>query len=237
MERSHDEVRVRAYFDSRAELLDRLYEPRSGLRGAFEAWVYGPLRRRLALTLDELGDLSGRRLLDVGCGPGRYAVAAAERGAEVVGVDISATMLTLARGHARDRAVDGMCRFVQADFGEYEPDGDFDVALMMGVLEYLPDPHPSLGRLHGITTEKVILSVPPPLRWQTTARRLRHRLRSGPPSFHAHSPAMVTEWLKDVGFGSSRVEGGWLAAYHAQVAAPPPPGGTGRREAVGIGAP
>jgi 2-polyprenyl-3-methyl-5-hydroxy-6-metoxy-1,4-benzoquinol methylase len=223
MERSHDVVGVRAYFDRRAELLDRLYESRPGLRGAFEDWVYGPLRHRLALTLDELGDLSGRRVLDVGCGPGRYAVAVAERGAEVVGVDISATMLTLAGGHARDRSVDGMCRFVQADFGEYEPDGDFDVALMMGVLEYLPDPRPSLARLHGMTTEKVILSVPPPRRWQTTARRLRHTFRSRPPSFHAHSPRMVTEWLEDVGFGSSRVEGGWVAAYHAHVAAPPAP--------------
>src|SRR4051794_23236052 len=180
MER-RDDARLCAYFDARAELLDRLYEPRSGLRGVFEGWVYGPLRRRLALTLDELGDLSGRRVLDVGCGPGRYAVAAAERGADVVGVDISTTMLTLARRHARDRAVGGLCRFVQADFGEYEPDGDFDVALMMGVLEYLADPGPSLARLHGLTTGKVILSVPPPLRWQTIARRLRHTLRSGPP--------------------------------------------------------
>jgi SAM-dependent methyltransferase len=234
MERPRDEARVRAYFDARAELLDRLYEPRSGLRGAFEARVYGPLRRRLKLTLDELGDLSGRRVLDVGCGPGRYAVAAAERGAEVVGVDISRMMLTLARGHARDRAVDGLCRFVQADFGEYEPDGDFDVALMMGVLEYVPEPRAYVARLHGLTSEKVILSVPPPLRWQTIARRLRHALRSGPPSFHPHSRTAVTACLKDVGFGSWRVDRGWLVAYHRQIAAPA--GGAEDGEVVAVGA-
>jgi SAM-dependent methyltransferase len=220
MERSRDNELVRAYFDARAELLDRLYEPRPGLRGAFESWVYGPLRRRLSLTLDELGDLSGRRVLDVGCGPGRYAVALAERGAEVIGVDISETMLSLARGHARERGVDQVCSFVRADFDAYEPDGPFDVSLMLGVLEYLPDPRPSLVRLHDLTTEKLILSVPPPLRWQTTARRLRHALRPGPPSFHPHSPAAIAACLRDVGFASWRVDRGWVVANHAPVAVP-----------------
>ncbi len=206
--------RVRAYFDARAWHLDRLYERRPGLRGAFEGWAYAPLRRRLALTLDELEDLSGRRVLDAGCGPGRYAVAVAERGAEVVGIDISKAMLTLARGHARERAVSDVCRFIQADFRVYDADGDFDVALMMGVLEYFPDPRPLLVRLHDLTREKVILSVPPPFRWQTIVRRLRHRFRPGPPSFHPHSPAAITACLGDVGFRSWRVDRGWVVAYH-----------------------
>jgi 2-polyprenyl-3-methyl-5-hydroxy-6-metoxy-1,4-benzoquinol methylase len=234
MEWSRDDPRVRAYFDARAELLDRLYEPRPGLRGAFEAWVYGPLRRRLALTLAELGDLSGRRVLDIGCGPGRYAVALAERGAEVVGVDISETMLSLARGHARERGVAGACRFVRHDFAVYEPDEVFDVGLMLGVLEYLPDPRPSLARLHDMTTGKVILSVPPPFRWQTIVRRVRHRLRPGPPSFHPHRPAALTACLHDVGFESWRADHGWVVAYHAAIAAPI--AGAEDREAVVAGA-
>lgn len=43
------------------------------------------------------GDLRGRRVLDVGCGTGRLAVALAERGAKVWGVDPSEEMLTRAR--------------------------------------------------------------------------------------------------------------------------------------------
>jgi SAM-dependent methyltransferase len=203
-----------AYFDSRASLLDRLYERGSGLRGAFEAWLYAPLRRRLELTLDELGDLSGQRVLDVGCGPGRYAVAAAERGAEVVGIDISPAMLMLAHGHAQDRSVVDACRFVQADFAVYEPDGEFDVALMMGVLEYLPDLAPPLTRLHALARERVIVSVPPRFGWRTMARRVRHGLRSAPPSFHPHSPAAVRSCLEETGFASCRVDRGWIAAYH-----------------------
>jgi SAM-dependent methyltransferase len=43
------------------------------------------------------GDLAGRRVLDVGCGTGRLAVALAERGARVWGVDPSEEMLRQAR--------------------------------------------------------------------------------------------------------------------------------------------
>jgi len=220
MERTLGDPRVGAYFDSRAELLDRLYEPRPGLRGAFEAWVYAPLRRRLALTLDEVGDLSGRRVLDIGCGPGRYAVALADRGADVVGVDISRTMLSLARGHARERGVADACRFVQVDFAAYEPDGPFDVVLMLGVLEYLADPRPPLARVYELTAAKAILSAPAPFRWQTIVRRARHRLRPGPPSFHPHRPAAIAACLQEVGFRSMRLDRGWIVANRDPTTSP-----------------
>ena len=42
-------------------------------------------------------DLSGRRVLDAGCGTGALALEAARRGASVVAIDLSATLLDLAR--------------------------------------------------------------------------------------------------------------------------------------------
>ena len=42
-------------------------------------------------------DLSGTRILDAGCGTGAYAVEAARRGAEVVAIDLSPTLVELAR--------------------------------------------------------------------------------------------------------------------------------------------
>lgn len=45
-------------------------------------------------------DLSGRRVLDAGCGTGALAMEAARRGAEVVAVDLSPTLVALARERA-----------------------------------------------------------------------------------------------------------------------------------------
>jgi magnesium-protoporphyrin O-methyltransferase len=42
-------------------------------------------------------DLSGTRILDAGCGTGAYAVEAARRGANVVAIDLSPTLVELAR--------------------------------------------------------------------------------------------------------------------------------------------
>lgn len=45
-------------------------------------------------------DLSGRRILDAGCGTGALAVAAAERGAEVVAIDVAKGLVDIARQRA-----------------------------------------------------------------------------------------------------------------------------------------
>lgn len=48
--------------------------------------------------LDVLGDVSGKRILDVGCGEGRFARMLTERGAKVTALDLSHGMITIARG-------------------------------------------------------------------------------------------------------------------------------------------
>jgi 2-polyprenyl-3-methyl-5-hydroxy-6-metoxy-1,4-benzoquinol methylase len=47
--------------------------------------------------LDAVGPVAGRRILDVGCGAGALTLAAAERGASGLGVDISAPLVEAAR--------------------------------------------------------------------------------------------------------------------------------------------
>jgi len=88
---------IEHYFDrTAAEAWARLTSqaPVSGIRATVRA---GRDRMRATL-LDWLpADLSGRRLLDAGCGTGALAVEAASRGAEVVAIDLSPTLVTLAR--------------------------------------------------------------------------------------------------------------------------------------------
>jgi len=79
--------------------------------------------------VDELGLTEGDRVLDVGCGPGRHALALAERGMDVVGVDISERFIELARAGAPSSA-----RFERLDarFLPFEEEFDAVISLCQG---------------------------------------------------------------------------------------------------------
>ncbi len=73
-----------------------------------------------------LGLTPGQRLLDVGCGPGRHARALAERGLEVLGVDISHRFIDLARQDAPPGA-----RFERLDARDLPFDAEFDAVISL----------------------------------------------------------------------------------------------------------
>ncbi|MFO1330572.1 MAG: magnesium protoporphyrin IX methyltransferase [Rubrivivax sp.] len=69
--------------------------------GRIRATVRAGRDRMRQTLLDWLpADLSGRRILDAGCGTGAFAVAAAQRGAEVVAVDLSPSLVQVAQRRA-----------------------------------------------------------------------------------------------------------------------------------------
>ena len=74
--------------------------------GRIRATVRAGRVRMRALLLDTLPlDLRGRRILDAGCGTGAFAIEAARRGAQVVAIDLSPTLVGLA--HERRPAIPG----------------------------------------------------------------------------------------------------------------------------------
>lgn len=90
------------YFDRTAvEAWTRLTSdaPVSGIRATVRA---GREAMRTTLLSWLPAEMSGRRLLDAGCGTGALAIEAARRGAEVVAIDLSPTLVGLARERAGD---------------------------------------------------------------------------------------------------------------------------------------
>ncbi len=85
---------------------------------------------RLLGIMASLGPLRGRRILDLGCGKGRFARILAARGARVVGLDVSAAMLTAAGGAGLDRVMGSVRRL---PFRERS----FDAAIAVEVFEHL----------------------------------------------------------------------------------------------------
>ena len=102
---------------------------RAAERAAQLDWLWA----RLALA-------PGKRLLDLTCGPGLYAVALARRGVAVTGVDFGPASVAHARQLAEAQGVAERCAFVEADVRDYEPEeGGYDAALFLyGQLAVFP---------------------------------------------------------------------------------------------------
>ncbi|MDA0142591.1 class I SAM-dependent methyltransferase, partial [Solirubrobacter deserti] len=85
---------------------------------------------------------AGDRVVDVGCGPGTLAAAAAAKGADVTGVDLAPGMIAEARRRHPDLS------FVEAD-AERLPfeDGAFDVALGAFLVNHTPDARAAVAEL------------------------------------------------------------------------------------------
>lgn len=88
-----------------------------------------------------LGDLSGKRVLDYGCGAGMFTVHAARQGClEVVGVDAEETALAAARYFSQREGVAHLCRFVRSErFPILANRPKFDVILMKDIIEHVQD--------------------------------------------------------------------------------------------------
>lgn len=124
---------IENYFDrTAADAWARLTsaEPVGGIRATVRA---GRDRMR-NLLLDWLGtDLRGKRILDAGCGTGALAVEAARRGADVVAVDLSPTLVQLARERLPADLGSGRIEFFAGDMLD-ERLGEFDHVVGMDSL-------------------------------------------------------------------------------------------------------
>jgi SAM-dependent methyltransferase len=96
--------------------------------------------QRLALS-PLLRGASGTRVLDVGCGVGRWSRLLAARGAQVTGIDLSVTMIAEARRRAAAANLSGRCRFLVQDLAQLSIGEQFDLVLGVTVLQHMLDSH------------------------------------------------------------------------------------------------
>jgi SAM-dependent methyltransferase len=81
----------------------------------------------------------GMRVLDVGCGVGRWSRLLAARGASVTGVDLSPTMIAEAERRAAAGGLARRCRFLVQDCAALDAGGDFDLIVCVTMLQHILD--------------------------------------------------------------------------------------------------
>jgi SAM-dependent methyltransferase len=97
-------------------------------------------------TLSLLPDVTCKRLLDAGCGPGVYAEWLVEHGAQVVAIDANRKMVRLARERLGDRAQVLLANLeAPLDFLE---DASFDIIIAPLVMDYVKDWVPTFREFH-----------------------------------------------------------------------------------------
>lgn len=203
--------------------------PVSGVRATVRAGR-DAMRQQLLNWLPT--DLSGRRILDAGCGAGQFAVEAAQRGATVTAVDLSPTLLDLARarynaaleesaenasgrGSAGMGASTGKIEFMVGDFVD-EQFGAFDhIVAMDSLIHYEPtDITRTIERLADRTSQSIVFTVAP----KTPLLSVMHKAGKLFPNGD-RSPAIIpikTESLRK-NLSENRMLSSWRAGRDARI--------------------
>jgi ubiquinone/menaquinone biosynthesis C-methylase UbiE len=132
---------------------------------AFNAYYERPA------TIALLGDVTGRRVLEAGCGPGALTGWLADHGATVTAMDVSPEMVRLAQ-----QRVAGRARILQADLAEpltFAADRSADLVVASLVLHYMADWAPVLAEFRRVLADDgaVVFSTHhPAMDWQLHSR-------------------------------------------------------------------
>jgi SAM-dependent methyltransferase len=136
------------------------YVIRGGIEGRERLRI---LARVMAPTtnslLDRLGDLTGARCLDAGCGGGDVTRELARRagpGGYAIGVDLDETKLALCRDES---AALPNVEFRAARIGKDDIAGPFDVVYSRFLLTHLTDPGAALRQFHQVLTAGGLIAI------------------------------------------------------------------------------
>lgn len=138
---NHDPAEI-ARFDATAQ---RWWDPRGEFRPLH---VLNPVRLDYIEAQAGPNGLSGKQVLDVGCGGGLLSEAMSRRGANVTGIDLGTATIEVAELHALDSGL--QVRYLRQSAEEHalHSPAAYDVVTCLEMLEHVPQPASVLRALH-----------------------------------------------------------------------------------------
>ena len=117
-------------------------------------------RREKRAVLEALNPIEDRRVLEIACGTGRFTVMLAERGADIVGLDISSAMMAQGRAKARAADVADRIEFLRGDAARLPfPDDHFDTVFAMRFFHLADTPAKFLAEMCRVSREQVFFDT------------------------------------------------------------------------------
>lgn len=191
------------FWDSYASSFDAIYGTDNTIFNTLVNKLFRQaMRLRFEKTIHSIPD-DNVSVIDIGCGPGHYCFELAKSGKrEVIGIDFSEEMLSIAKSHAGNFGMKNL-NFKAADILDFSPEGKFDYSIMMGFIEYFHNPAEIIAKAAKITSKKIFISFPVSggiLGWQ---RQIRYRNRC---YLHMYSKREIIELLERTGISDYTID-------------------------------
>ena len=180
--------KVKSNFESGAIKFDRIYDP-SEEKSLLSRWLDKRFRQtmffRFEQTLENIKGNETQSVLDVGCGSGRYCVEYLKMGKKVMGIDMSANMLKIAKETCYETIPDGTIEFICGNYMEHSFDKKYDVAVLTGLFDYIEDSESMLKKLKTEVKHFVLASFPRSDNFLNKIRKLRYLFKNCPLYFYS----------------------------------------------------
>jgi 2-polyprenyl-3-methyl-5-hydroxy-6-metoxy-1,4-benzoquinol methylase len=204
------------FFHRFSKTFDTFYDgQRSPVLQWFDRHFRSDMFIRFERTFEVFGDLTGRSLLDIGCGSGVYVVEALRRGATTVtAMDPAANMLQLVRNRLAREGFSNQCAVTEGLFPQVCP-APHDHVIVMGVMDYVKDSVGFLMALRPVVKISAAISFPSRHWFRTPVRKVRYALRNCPVYFY--NLDKIERMTRTAGFSSvviNKIPGAGMD-YHA----------------------
>jgi 2-polyprenyl-6-hydroxyphenyl methylase/3-demethylubiquinone-9 3-methyltransferase len=128
-----------------SELAHRWWDPKSEFRPLHQI---NPLRLN---WIDQFAGLRGKKVVDVGCGGGILSESMAQRGGDVLGIDLADKALKVAQLHAMESGVSSLrYESIAVEALAQTQAEQFDVVTCMEMLEHVPNPASVVNACHAL---------------------------------------------------------------------------------------
>jgi SAM-dependent methyltransferase len=176
------------FWDNVVDEFDSIYTGKD--QNAISRWANNFFRKdifqRRQWTLDRAGNLAGKTVMDIGCGPGRFVSDYVKAGAKrAVGMDTAPKMIERAKQVTAQEGTAHACEWVVSDILDYKNTEQFDLTVAMGFWDYIEEPDGHLKAIHLRTKPggKFLSSWPILWSWRVPVRIVRLRWMRGCPCF------------------------------------------------------